>query len=97
MSTRRERAERIRHLIETEGDAVYENATHFNEVRYASLDGFDRYEELREQTRAIKEDAIERLPHLIEQLRESVSANGGAALPRRGRRGRQRLYRVGLP
>ncbi|HET7324525.1 MAG TPA: LUD domain-containing protein, partial [Halococcus sp.] len=36
------------------------------------------YEDLRTQAREIKEDAIERLPELVETVRESVEANGGA-------------------
>ncbi|GAD53294.1 predicted L-lactate dehydrogenase, Fe-S oxidoreductase subunit YkgE / predicted L-lactate dehydrogenase, Iron-sulfur cluster-binding subunit YkgF [Halarchaeum acidiphilum MH1-52-1] len=74
---RRRKAEKIRHLLETEGDAVHENTTVFNEDRYEVTERFDDFEALRDEARAIKEDAIERLPELIEELRESVEANGG--------------------
>jgi iron-sulfur cluster protein len=77
MSSRRDRATEIRRLIEREGDAVYENVSHFNDVRLEAVDGFDRLEELRSEARAHKEAAIEQLPALIDQLRESVEANGG--------------------
>jgi iron-sulfur cluster protein len=77
MSSRRERAAQIRHLLETEGDAIYENVTHFNDVRLEATEGFDRLEALRTEARAVKEDAIERLPELVEQLREAVESNGG--------------------
>jgi len=77
MSSRRARADKIRQLIETEGDAVYENVTHFNDSRRAAVDGFDRLEELRTEARATKEAAIEQLPTLIDELRAAVEANGG--------------------
>ncbi|WP_049935452.1 LUD domain-containing protein [Haloplanus natans] len=74
---RRRKAERIRHLLETEGDAVHENVTHLNEGRYEAIERFDEFEDLRTQARRIKEDAIENLPDLIDTLRESVESNGG--------------------
>ncbi|MFB6353222.1 MAG: LUD domain-containing protein [Halobacteriales archaeon] len=77
MSSRRARAERIRRLLETEGDAVYANTTHFNEARYAAAAADDDFEANRERARAIKADAIERLPELVETLRDAVEANGG--------------------
>jgi iron-sulfur cluster protein len=71
------KAARIRHLLETEGEAVAANTRGFNEGRYESVAELDDYQALREEARAIKEDAIERLPELIEQLTETVEANGG--------------------
>lgn len=59
--TRRQKAERIRHLLDTEGDAVHENTQVFNEGRYESTANLDDYDELKNEARAIKEDAIERL------------------------------------
>ncbi|WP_224268934.1 LUD domain-containing protein [Haloprofundus salinisoli] len=76
-STREEKAARIRHFLATEGDAVAEGTRGFNAGRYDSVEKLDEYEELKERARAIKEDAIERLPELVDQLRESVEANGG--------------------
>ncbi|WP_193310326.1 LUD domain-containing protein [Halorubrum halophilum] len=61
----------------TEGDAVAENTRGFNEGRYESTGRLDDYESLKDEARAIKEDAIERLPDLIDQVRETVEANGG--------------------
>ncbi|XGI82784.1 LUD domain-containing protein [Halorutilales archaeon Cl-col2-1] len=73
-----EKAEYINRILEDEGDAVYGNTHHFNESRDAAVDGLgDRYEDLRSEAREIKEDAIERLPSLIEELRETVESNGG--------------------
>jgi len=77
-STERSRkAARIRKLLETEGEAIRANTTGFNEGRYESVAKLDDYEGLKAEARAIKEDAIERLPELIEELRASVEANGG--------------------
>ena len=74
---RRRKAERIRHLLDTEGDAVHANTQVFNEGRYESTGDLDDYEELKAEARAIKEDAIERLPELIDDVTEAVEANGG--------------------
>jgi iron-sulfur cluster protein len=70
------RAERIRRLLATEGPTVKQNAQGFNEGRYAAMADVDG-ERLRTEARAIKEDAIERLPELIETVRERVEENGG--------------------
>jgi iron-sulfur cluster protein len=79
---RAEKAARIRTLLDTESDSVTANATHLNDRRYEALDelGPERYEELRSTVREIKEDAIERLSTLLDQLRASVEANGGELL-----------------
>lgn len=74
---RRRKAERIRHLLDTEGDSVHENTRVFNEGRYESVAKLDDYESLKDEARAIKEDAIERLPELLDQVTETIEANGG--------------------
>jgi iron-sulfur cluster protein len=71
------KAERIRSLLETEGAAVAENTRGFNHGRYESVAKLDDYQGLREEARAIKEDAIEQLPELVEQVTETVAENGG--------------------
>ncbi|MEZ3117238.1 LUD domain-containing protein [Halobaculum sp. MBLA0147] len=75
--TREERAARIRHLLETEGEAVGENTRGFNRGRYESLADLPEADSYSRAAREIEEDAIERLPELIERLRERVAANGG--------------------
>ncbi len=70
-------AAQIRELLRTEGAAVAENTRGFNQSRYDAVDGLDDYDALRQEARQIKEDAIERLPALIDELRETVEANGG--------------------
>jgi iron-sulfur cluster protein len=75
--SREAKAAHIRHLLETEGDAVAQNTRGFNAGRYDSVSKLDDYEQLKDEARAIKEDAIDRLPELIERLRETVEENGG--------------------
>ncbi|RYJ13943.1 (4Fe-4S)-binding protein [Halogeometricum borinquense] len=75
--SRKAKAAKIRHLMETEGDAINTSTSGFNRGRYESVQTLDDYEGLKSEARNIKEDAIERLPELIDQLRETVEANGG--------------------
>jgi iron-sulfur cluster protein len=70
-------ARELRDVMASEGAAISENTKGFNQGRYDSTARLGDYEELKEEARAIKEDAIERLPELIDDLRESVEANGG--------------------
>lgn len=77
VETRRQTAEQIRTLLETEGESVQKNTSHFNRQRYEVTENFDQYEEARTRARAIKEDAIEHLPELIEHVEDAVTANGG--------------------
>ncbi|MCH7661431.1 MAG: LUD domain-containing protein, partial [Euryarchaeota archaeon] len=72
-----DKAAHIRHLLDTEGDSVQANTQIFNQGRYAAVEGLDDYEGLKDRAREIKEDAISRLPDLIDQLTETVEANGG--------------------
>ncbi|WP_254271360.1 LUD domain-containing protein [Haloarcula marina] len=70
-------ADEIRELMRTEGVAVAENTRGFNEGRYRSVAELEDYEDLKTEARAIKEDAIERLPELLDQLTEAVEENRG--------------------
>lgn len=70
-------ADRIRRLMQMEGEAVAENTQGFNQGRYSAVEGLDDYEGLKDRARAIKEDAIERLPELVDQVRERIEARGG--------------------
>jgi iron-sulfur cluster protein len=72
-----EEAERIRRILDAEGDAVAANTRVFNEGRYESTARLDDYEALKTAAREIKEDAIERLPELVAELEASVEDNGG--------------------
>ncbi|MFB6160638.1 MAG: LUD domain-containing protein [Haloferacaceae archaeon] len=75
--SRADRAAEIRRLLAAEGDAVHENTTGFNRGRYDAVADLEEYEALKSRARATKEDAIERLPDLVERLRAAVEANGG--------------------
>ncbi|MFB6107339.1 MAG: LUD domain-containing protein [Haloplanus sp.] len=72
-----DRAAEIRRLMTTEGAAIETNTKGFNQKRKDAVADLENYEALKDETRAIKEDAIARLPELIEELRESVEDNGG--------------------
>ncbi|WP_252700461.1 LUD domain-containing protein [Natronosalvus vescus] len=74
---RRSKAAHIRHLLETEGDAVAANTRGFNQGRYDAVADLEDYEELKREARGIKEAAIERLPELVEEVTETVEENGG--------------------
>jgi iron-sulfur cluster protein len=75
--SREAKAARIRELMRTEGETVAQNLRGFNQARYAATAELDDYETLKREARAIKEDAIEHLPELLDQLRAAVTENGG--------------------
>ena len=77
-ASRRAKAARIRHLMETEGETVFETMTGKNRGYHELTRDFERFEDLRTEARAIKEAAIADLPELIERVTESVEANGGS-------------------
>jgi iron-sulfur cluster protein len=77
MSDASDKAAEIRRLMRTEGKAIAENTRGFNTGRYESVSELDDYEALKDEARAIKEDAIERLPALIDDLTGTVEENGG--------------------
>ena len=76
-TNRSAKATAIRRLMETEGAAVAQNTRGFNAGRYQSVAKLADYDGLKKRARKIKEDAIARLPELMEQLTERVEANGG--------------------
>ena len=78
-TSRQQTAERIRWLMETEGETIEHNTKVINRRRYEAFEdiGEDWHEELRTRARSIKEESISNLPELVEQLRESIEANGG--------------------
>ena len=75
--SRSEKADRIRQIMETDGEVMAENLRHMNGQSDDAIEGFEPYEELRDQARAIKEDAIENLPERIDEVTEAVEENGG--------------------
>lgn len=75
--TRSDRADQIRHLLETEGETIHAHASASNALRYETYGATDDLEALRVEARSIKEAAVDRLPDLIDTVREAVEANGG--------------------
>jgi len=67
----------IRLALRVESPAVRRNTQTFNRGRYAATSALPDYDRLKDQARAIKERAIERLPELIATLQASVERNGG--------------------
>jgi iron-sulfur cluster protein len=67
----------IRMALRVESPAVRHNTQTFNRGRYAAVRAIPDYAALKDQARAIKEDAIARLPELIATLEKSVQRNGG--------------------
>jgi len=59
-------------------DALKQNTRLFNDQRYEAVAATGDYEDHRTRARAIKEDAIDRLPELIDQTRRAVEDNGGS-------------------
>lgn len=72
------KADEIRRLLASEGPAVKGNTRLYNRGRYEATRNFEAYESRKDEARQIKEEAIERLPELIDELRETVSENGGS-------------------
>ena len=77
MSSRREKAAKLRRLMETDGEAVGKHTRTVNQLSDYAITQFEDYEACREAARGIKERAIENLPELIDTVQEAVAANGG--------------------
>jgi iron-sulfur cluster protein len=75
--SRHDRARRIREVLEADGEAIGGQARSKNAAATEAVAGFPEYELLRDRARAIKEDAIENLPSLLDRVTEAVRANGG--------------------
>ncbi|HKR30612.1 MAG TPA: LUD domain-containing protein, partial [Terriglobales bacterium] len=67
----------IRMALDIESHAVRHNTQTFNSGRYEAVAIIPDYNALKDRARAIKEDAIARLPQLLEQVEASVKRNGG--------------------
>ena len=67
----------IKMALRIESPAVRHNTQTFNRNRYAATAALPDYNQLKDRTRAIKEDAIANLPKLLATLEESVKRNGG--------------------
>lgn len=67
----------IRMALQIESAAVRHNTQTFNRGRYTAIASLEDYEALKDRAKAIKENAISRLPELLRTLEESVMRNGG--------------------
>ena len=63
--------------LRVESPAVRHNTQTFNRGRYAAISTIPDYLALKDEARAIKENALERLPELVAMLEQSVLRNGG--------------------
>ncbi|MFB6122724.1 MAG: LUD domain-containing protein [Haloferacaceae archaeon] len=77
MTERSDRAEAIRRTMAADGDAIHENTANLNRNRYDAMASLDGGDALRRRAREIKEDAVARLPELIDRVEDAVEANGG--------------------
>ncbi|WP_335998880.1 LUD domain-containing protein [Halorientalis halophila] len=77
MSSRREKADALRRLMNSEGETVGRNTRNVNQLSDYAIQRFDDYDEARSAARGIKESAIENLPELIDRVDEAVEENGG--------------------
>ena len=67
----------VRMALEVENEAIRLNTQTFNRNRYDAVTKLDDYDELKDRARKIKEESIENLPPLIEQLTKVIEARGG--------------------
>lgn len=67
----------IKMALEVENEAIRLNTQTFNRNRYSAVAKLDDYNELKDRARKIKEESIENLPSLIEQLTKAVESRGG--------------------
>jgi iron-sulfur cluster protein len=75
--SRHDKAAAIRRVMESEGESINRNTTTVNQLAGYAIEQLESYEELRDAARATKESAIEELPDLIDEVTETVEANGG--------------------
>jgi len=67
----------IRMALDIESEAVRLNVQTFNQKRYLATAEIDDYEDLKDQARVIKEKAINNLPALLDELKQSIQERGG--------------------
>ena len=70
-------AKAIKMSLEIESEAVKRNTQTFNLNHYITTGKMEDYDVLKDKARKLKEYAIENLPQLLDQLENSVKANGG--------------------
>lgn len=76
-SDKRALLEAIRMALDIQSPAIRRNTQTFNRNRYRATAALPDYNALKDEARRIKENAITRLPELIEQMRQTVQGRGG--------------------
>ena len=74
---RKKKADELRRVMEEDGEAIGDTTRLATQLTEARLAMTPDYEDLRDEARAVKEDAIENLPELIEETKRTVEENGG--------------------
>lgn len=67
----------IHMALNEQSEAVRSNTGTFNRNRYVATGLIHDYDDLKDRARAIKEEAIQRLPELVAQVTAAVEARGG--------------------
>ena len=70
-------AARLQSIMESDGESIGRMTRTANQLSAYAYDQFDATEQLRGEGRKIKENAIENLPALLDQIQKSVESNGG--------------------
>lgn len=76
-STKKALLDAIRLTLAEQSDAVRTNTGTFNANRYKATALIHDYDVLKDRARAVKEQAIERLPDLVDQVKQAVELRGG--------------------
>ncbi len=63
--------------LKYESSAIRKSLQHFNQQRYQAVKAIEDYEALKDGIRRIKEEAIDRLPELLETLKQQIVSRGG--------------------
>ena len=77
-SDKRALLDALRMTLGVQSAAVRHNTQTFNRNRYTATALISDYDELKDRARKIKEESIANLPALLQQLEQSVKANGGS-------------------
>src|SRR5690606_3880457 len=76
-STKKALLDAIRLTLAEQSDAVRTNTGTFNTNRYKATALIHDYDALKDKARALKEQAIENLPELVQQVKQAVELRGG--------------------
>ena len=63
--------------LKVESESIRKNLQHFNRQRYKAVSAIEDYDDLKDRVRKIKEESVEQLPRLLEELEKQVLSRGG--------------------